>query len=152
MTVVFTVRPGQGNPSGLDLGDMLRSGVLGTADSAGRIPDAWGVRREEEDDEMRMQVANRLTMAKAGVTARIPAKDPENVAWVAVYPVDDGFMVFTVEIPEGLAGDSECFGEESIARRRLGTVRTVDEVDQVLLGLGVDPDDLDAPWHNDYPL
>lgn len=35
----FTVRPGQGPASGFDLGDMSVAGDLGTADSAGHIPD-----------------------------------------------------------------------------------------------------------------
>jgi hypothetical protein len=39
ITVQFTVRPGQGDPSGFDLGDMSVTGDLGTADSAGRTPD-----------------------------------------------------------------------------------------------------------------
>ncbi|MCX4574172.1 hypothetical protein OHB41_13455 [Streptomyces sp. NBC_01571] len=39
ITVRFTVRPGQGDPSGFDLGDMSVAGDLGTADSAGRTPD-----------------------------------------------------------------------------------------------------------------
>ncbi|MEU1531822.1 hypothetical protein [Streptomyces fagopyri] len=39
ITSQFTVRPGQGDPSGFDLGDMSFTGDLGTADSAGRTPD-----------------------------------------------------------------------------------------------------------------
>ncbi|RSS87037.1 hypothetical protein EF903_17875 [Streptomyces sp. WAC05292] len=106
----------------------------------------------ERDNEMRMRAANRLTMTKAGITARIAAHEPGRVAWVAVYPVDGGFMVFTVEIPEHLADDNTCFGEESITRRNLGTFSTIEEVDGAVASLGIDPDELDAPWHNDYPL
>lgn len=39
ITVQFTVRPGQGDASGFDLGDMAVTGELGTADSAGHVPD-----------------------------------------------------------------------------------------------------------------
>ncbi|OLZ60737.1 hypothetical protein AV521_44790 [Streptomyces sp. IMTB 2501] len=39
ITVQFTVRPGQGDASGFDLGDMTVTGDLGTADSAGHVPD-----------------------------------------------------------------------------------------------------------------
>ncbi|MER8057363.1 MULTISPECIES: hypothetical protein [unclassified Streptomyces] len=39
ITVQFTVRPGQGEASGFDLGDMVVTGDLGTADSAGHVPD-----------------------------------------------------------------------------------------------------------------
>ncbi|MFJ3644008.1 hypothetical protein ACIPRD_30300 [Streptomyces sp. NPDC090108] len=39
ITVQFTVRPGQGDAGGFDLGDMAVTGDLGTADSAGHVPD-----------------------------------------------------------------------------------------------------------------
>ncbi|MFI9060367.1 hypothetical protein ACIGQE_00630 [Streptomyces sp. NPDC053429] len=39
MIVKFTVRPGQGESSGFDLGDMLWTGELGEAHSAGQSPD-----------------------------------------------------------------------------------------------------------------
>ncbi|UFR03192.1 hypothetical protein KBP30_19285 [Streptomyces sp. Go40/10] len=39
ITVQFTVRPGQGDVSGFDLGDMAVTGDLGTAGSAGHVPD-----------------------------------------------------------------------------------------------------------------
>ncbi|MFJ9817943.1 hypothetical protein ACIRU3_22320 [Streptomyces sp. NPDC101151] len=39
ITVQFTVRPGQGDTSGFDLGDMTVAGDLGTAESAGHVPD-----------------------------------------------------------------------------------------------------------------
>ncbi|GHF02466.1 hypothetical protein GCM10014715_68260 [Streptomyces spiralis] len=39
ITVQFTVRPGQGRPSGFDLGDIHVTGDLGTAQSAGHSPD-----------------------------------------------------------------------------------------------------------------
>jgi hypothetical protein len=39
ITLQLTVRPGQGAPSGFDLGDMAVIGEFGTADSAGHAPD-----------------------------------------------------------------------------------------------------------------
>lgn len=39
ISVQFTVRPGQGDASGFDLGDMAVAGDLGTAESADHIPD-----------------------------------------------------------------------------------------------------------------
>ncbi|MEU7305385.1 hypothetical protein [Streptomyces sp. NPDC007206] len=39
ITVQFTVRPGQGDASGFDMGDMVLTGDFGTADSSGHIPD-----------------------------------------------------------------------------------------------------------------
>jgi hypothetical protein len=40
LTVTFTVRPGQGDPNGFDLGDMVFESELGTARSTGQVPDA----------------------------------------------------------------------------------------------------------------
>ncbi|MFI6897665.1 hypothetical protein ACIBM4_26485 [Streptomyces sp. NPDC050256] len=48
--------------------------------------------------------------------------------------------------------DDECFGEEDIERVRVATVATPADADDVVRGLGVDPEDLDAPWKNDFPL
>ncbi|MFF3321537.1 hypothetical protein [Streptomyces sp. NPDC002889] len=39
ITMKFSVRPGQGETSGFDLGDMLCAGALGEASSVGNIPD-----------------------------------------------------------------------------------------------------------------
>ncbi|MFI2761475.1 hypothetical protein ACH5A3_21780 [Streptomyces echinatus] len=39
ITFQFTVRPDQGAPSGFDMGDMLVTGALGTANSSGHVPD-----------------------------------------------------------------------------------------------------------------
>ncbi|MEU3826292.1 hypothetical protein AB0F36_13365 [Streptomyces sp. NPDC029080] len=39
ITFQFTVRPGQGDPHGFDMGDMVVTGDLGTADSSGHVPD-----------------------------------------------------------------------------------------------------------------
>ncbi|MEU0255281.1 hypothetical protein ABZ299_22860 [Streptomyces sp. NPDC006184] len=39
ITVQFTVRPGQGEASGFDMGDMSVTGDFGTVDSAGHVPD-----------------------------------------------------------------------------------------------------------------
>ncbi|MEU7061845.1 hypothetical protein [Streptomyces sp. NPDC046197] len=39
ITFQFTVRPDQGAPHGFDMGDMVVTGDLGTADSSGHVPD-----------------------------------------------------------------------------------------------------------------
>ncbi|MFF1446649.1 hypothetical protein ACFVYF_00550 [Streptomyces sp. NPDC058274] len=39
ITVQFAVHPGQGAPSGFDLGDIFVTGDLDTADSSGHAPD-----------------------------------------------------------------------------------------------------------------
>jgi hypothetical protein len=39
ISFAFTVRPGQGDPSGFDLGDITCTGAQGSASSAGHVPD-----------------------------------------------------------------------------------------------------------------
>lgn len=39
ITVRFTLRSGQGDAGGFDLGDLAVTGDFGTADSAGHVPD-----------------------------------------------------------------------------------------------------------------
>ncbi|MEU9010993.1 hypothetical protein AB0D12_14670 [Streptomyces sp. NPDC048479] len=39
INIMFSVRPGQGEPSGFDLGDIVCEGGLGQAGSSGHIPD-----------------------------------------------------------------------------------------------------------------
>ncbi|MQY40957.1 hypothetical protein SRB17_89910 [Streptomyces sp. RB17] len=39
ITFQFTVRPGQGDPHGFDMGDMVVTGDFGTDDSVGHVPD-----------------------------------------------------------------------------------------------------------------
>lgn len=101
---------------------------------------------------MRPEVANRLTMSRSTISARREASSDDFYSWVWVFPSQDGtFRVSTVEIPIILIGD-ECFSEEDISRSHIATVRELPEVDEVVGNLGVDPNDLDAPWKNDFPL
>ncbi len=102
---------------------------------------------------MRTEVENRLVMSKALVSARREASSPDRYAWVWVDPLSDGtFSVSTVEIPQQLVDEDACFFEDDIERVRIGTVRRITEVDDLVRGLGVDPDELDPPWKNGFPL
>jgi hypothetical protein len=102
---------------------------------------------------MRTEVANRLTMTKSIVSARINPESPGSYAWVWVSPLEDGsFRISTVEIPANLVDEDICFAEEDIERVLIATVANLEEVDSKIQELGVDPDELDAPWKNDFPL
>ncbi|NEW29528.1 hypothetical protein [Nocardia cyriacigeorgica] len=102
---------------------------------------------------MRLEVSNRLTMLKGFVTARCEPEIESRYAWVWVYPLKDGrFDVSTVEIDKKFVDNDDDVGEDDISRRDLGIVHTIEEVDKLIEQLGVDPNDLDAPWHNGFPL
>ncbi|MFI6964949.1 hypothetical protein [Streptomyces sp. NPDC050149] len=102
---------------------------------------------------MRTEVENRLTMSGALVSARCDPRSPESCAWVWVFPLPGGtYRISTVEIPRYLVNEDSCFGEEDIDRVRVATVATLADVDNVVRELGVDPENLDAPWKNDFPL
>ncbi|MDQ2816083.1 MAG: hypothetical protein M3Z75_30635 [Actinomycetota bacterium] len=103
---------------------------------------------------MKISTRNRLTMGqRALVSARLPAAAPGVYSWVWVLPLPDGrFRVAAIEIPERLVDDDECFGEDAINTRFLRVVDDVDEVDGAVREAGGDPEELTAPWHNDFPL
>ncbi|GAA3807321.1 hypothetical protein GCM10023083_47920 [Streptomyces phyllanthi] len=65
---------------------------------------------------------------------------------------DETFRVSTVEIPKHFIDEGICFAEEDIDRVQVATVATSEAVDSVVRDLGIDPDSLDAPWKNDFPL
>lgn len=102
---------------------------------------------------MRLQAKNRLVMTKDLISARLDAGSLDQYAWVWVSPLRDGsFKVSTVKVPKTLVDDDVCFFEDDIERTHIGTVSAIADVDAVVSSLGVDPDDLDAPWHNGFPL
>jgi hypothetical protein len=103
---------------------------------------------------MRISVRNRLTTGqRALVSARLPARALGVYSWVWVLPLPDGrFRVAAIDIPEQLVDDDVCFGEDSINTRFLKIVDDVDHVDGAVHEAGGDPEELDAPWHNDFPL
>ncbi|MFD2688461.1 hypothetical protein ACFS5L_27000 [Streptomyces phyllanthi] len=57
-----------------------------------------------------------------------------------------------MEIPKHFIDEGICFAEEDIDRVQVATVATSEAVDSVVRDLGIDPDSLDAPWKNDFPL
>ncbi|WP_214105475.1 hypothetical protein [Acrocarpospora catenulata] len=102
---------------------------------------------------MRIEIENRLVMTKAVVSARRGASSIDRYSWVWVAPLRDGtFKISTLEIPKHFVDNDVCFFEEDIERIHVGTVADISEVDEVVRMSGVDPDDLDVPWRNDFPL
>ena len=102
---------------------------------------------------MKAEVRNRLTMSKGVVSARLTPKTEDRYAWVWIAPLRNGtFKVSTVEVPRNLIDNDVCFYEPDIDRAHVATVDTVQEAEEIVRGLGVDPDDLAPPWHNDFPL
>ncbi|MGY2112951.1 hypothetical protein ACW9HR_03430 [Nocardia gipuzkoensis] len=102
---------------------------------------------------MKTNVANRLTMLKQFVSGRCNPSSEDNYAWVWVHPTRDGrFDVSTVEISKELVDNDESVGEDQIRRTDLGVVEEISQVDELLKRHGMNPDDLDAPWHNNFPL
>lgn len=101
---------------------------------------------------MRAEIGNRLTMLKAEVTARCPPSDPDRFAWVWVSPSKEGgFIIGKLEVSRQHLDDEELVSEDHHHSTKVAMVSTIEEVDRIVEGLGVDPDSLDVPWKNDFP-
>jgi hypothetical protein len=101
---------------------------------------------------MRTQIRNRLVMSKRLVSAR-RAGPAGSYSWVWVLPLPDGrFRVAAIEVPEQLVDDDVCFAEEDMRTPYLRIVDEVGEVDAAVREAGADPEALDTPWSNDFPL
>ncbi|WP_162794608.1 hypothetical protein [Nonomuraea lactucae] len=57
-----------------------------------------------------------------------------------------------IEVPKQLVDNDASFFEEDMVTPYLKIVDTVEQVDTAVMEAGVDPEDLNAPWHNDFPL
>ncbi|MBQ1073765.1 hypothetical protein KBX06_11435 [Micromonospora sp. C31] len=92
-------------------------------------------------------------MTKALVSARRPSGSGDCYSWVWVLPAPDGrFRVAAIEVPKQLVDDDACFCEEDMRTPYLRIVDEVGEVDAAVREAGVDPEQLDAPWNNGFPL
>jgi hypothetical protein len=102
---------------------------------------------------MRTEVRNRLTMSRALVSARHESSAPDRYAWIWVLPLPDGrFRVALIEVPKHFVDDDEHFYEDDMTTRFIKVVDDVSDVDPAVREAGGHPDDLDAPWHNGFPL
>ncbi|MFI9842432.1 hypothetical protein ACIHFD_35730 [Nonomuraea sp. NPDC051941] len=92
-------------------------------------------------------------MTRTLVSARRKSESVDRYSWVWVLPLPDGrFRVAAIEVPKQLVDNDKCFFEEDIYTPYLKIVDTVDRIDEAVREAGVNPADLDAPWHNNFPL
>ncbi|SRR5690606_10392378 len=119
---------------------------------------------------VRTEVRNRLVVLRGHVSARVQPLSSDNYAWIWVLPIpprkagippfhpfDDvrvpsKYRIAVIEVPKRLVDRDECFYEPDITTRFLRVVDTIDEVDDAVREAGADPDSLEAPWHNAFPL
>jgi hypothetical protein len=92
-------------------------------------------------------------MTKALISARRQSGSPDSYSWVWVLPLKDGrYRIAAIEVPKDLVDNDVCFFEEDFRTPYLKIVSDISEIDAAVLEAGVDPEELDAPWHNDFPL
>jgi hypothetical protein len=102
---------------------------------------------------MKIQAKNRLAMTKAPISARRRSESPESYSWVWVLPLrEGGYRVAAIEVPKHLVDDDVSFFEEDFKTPYLKIVGEISDIDDAVREAGVDPDELDAPWNNDFPL
>lgn len=102
---------------------------------------------------MRIEARNRLTMTKSLIAARRRASSSDRYSWVWVLPIPDGrFRVAAIEIPKHLVDEDACFYEKDLDTVYLRIAENISEIDEMVREAGIDPEDLDAPWHSEFPL
>jgi hypothetical protein len=96
---------------------------------------------------------NRLVMTKAPISARRRSSSPERYSWVWVLPLRDGrYRVAAIEVPKQLIDSDACFFEQDMNTPYLKIVEELTAIDAAVREAGADPEELDAPWNNDFPL
>jgi hypothetical protein len=102
---------------------------------------------------VRIEAINRLTMSKGVVTARRTSSSSDFYSWVWVIPLSDSrFRVRVIEVPRHLVDEDIDFYDGDMTIVGDDFVDSVDDIDEVVRCSGVDPEDLEAPWHNGFPL
>jgi hypothetical protein len=102
---------------------------------------------------MKMQARNRLVMSKAEISARRSIDDPGYYSWVWVLPLHDGrIRVAAIEVPRRLVDEDISFYDADFETPYVKIVDDVAGVDAAVREAGADPEELDAPWHNGFPL
>jgi hypothetical protein len=92
-------------------------------------------------------------MSRAHVSARHESASPNAYAWIWVLPIPDGrFRVALIEVPKHFVDNDEHFYENDLTTRFLKIVDEISSVDPAVREAGGDPEKLDAPWHNGFPL
>jgi hypothetical protein len=102
---------------------------------------------------MRMQARNRLQMLDGSVAARRPTDSEGMYSWVWVAPIKDaGYRIRAFEVAKELVDNDACFYEADMNSLHDEVVESLDQIDAAVRRAGVDPEELDAPWHSDFPL
>lgn len=92
-------------------------------------------------------------MTRAPVSARRQSSSIDAYSWVWVLPLPDGrYRIAAIEVPKRLVDEDICFFEDDMTTPFLKIVNDLAEVDAAVMEAGVDPEQLDAPWNNDFPL
>jgi hypothetical protein len=103
---------------------------------------------------MKPHIRNRLTMPKRGVVAaEIAARGEGLRSFVAVIPQpDQSYRVFRFDVPSDATAENRYLSPDEVLNTDTHIAQTVDDAEDVLRGMGVDPDLLDVPWASDFPL
>lgn len=102
---------------------------------------------------MKQQAKNRLLMTRGSIAARRVSGQDDHYSWVWVLPLRDGrFRVAAIEVPKHLVDDDVSFFDDDMTMPYVKVVESVDDVDDAVREAGVAPEELDAPWHSDFPL
>lgn len=102
---------------------------------------------------MRLKVQNRLTMTKGAIAAPRVSAQEDCYSWVWVLPVPSGqFRVSAIEVPKHFVDNDLSFYDGDITRPYDKLVDRIDQIDDAVREAGADPEELDAPWYNNFPL
>jgi hypothetical protein len=93
-------------------------------------------------------------MPKRGLVAAEITPHGEGLrSFVAVIPQpDDSYRVFRFDVPADAMAEDRYLAPEELVNSEGHIVQTVEDAEDVLRGMGVDPDVLDVPWASDFPL
>jgi hypothetical protein len=102
---------------------------------------------------VKQQAKNRLLMTKGAIAARRVSGQDDHYSWVWVIPLRaGGFRVAAIEVPKHFVDEDESFFDDDMTMPYVKVVAAVEEIDAAVREAGVDPEELDAPWHSDFPL
>ncbi len=104
-------------------------------------------------EPMRQEIRNRLTMTRGLVAAEVPAPAADVRRFASVVPQPDGsYRVLRFDVPSEALAEGRYLAPEELMGMVSQRASTVDEAEEALRNLDVDPESMDVPWSNDYPL
>jgi len=96
---------------------------------------------------------NAFEMAGRMAACEIAATSPEYRGFIGIYPPWEKrshWLIRRFEVPERMV--SESFYDKDLHDNRYLRLKTLEEVEAILLSWNVDPATLDTPWESSYPL